>query len=1098
MENHLVFTFCLLVTFSVFAQEKIPFIDFNDIATEVSEHSKSGDYEKTLEVLNKINKNDSTYSSILVTKSYYLINSEKYQEAINTSNEGLELEDYSNKQSFYVNKGLALIYLEKYEDALQVYNDALKQYPKHYLLWHNKGVTLEKLKKTKEAIYAYQQSITFNPTFEKPHLQLGNICYNQELISQALMCYNMYLLLKFDEESAFNTLKSLNDIVAKKNENEANPDLQISADDEAFEDIDLILDNKIALNKKYETGNKINISLTKQNHALLNQLKDFEGNGGFWDKKYVPFYNWIIENNLFDSFTYTLSYSIQNEKYIKVIKQNEKEIVAFTNLFYEKWRDILKTSTILFDGKKQDVEYNYYNGYTQAIGKRENGKTIGFWEFYNSIGQLTSYGSYNDKGENIGKWTWLYQNGNIKETAIYENDLLNGENLQYHENGKPYVISNYTNDKLDGEYKYYNDKGALIQKKYFKDGKLDGVYKSFFNVGEELLEFHIPYKDNIANDTVTEYYANGNVYAKAPYLNDERHGVEKKYFYNKEISSEISYQNGALSGPYKTYYDNGNIYETGQSLENFYNGPWKSYYKDQTLQADFTYNNGSIDGIYKYFDTDGKIYYEYLYRKGEIIEYTYYNKQGETLSHGRKKGGEFQFIGHYSNGNISSKGIYDIKGGKEGFWKFFSPNGVVTDEANYSDNNIIGEYLNYYNSGEIQSKSIYKNDSLHGYFSNYHKNGQLKQQGWYKDNLAHGEWRSYYIDGTLDVINFFHKDQLHGTQEYYSCDGKIDYTYTYKYGELQSEVYFSHTGDTLGKINYKPKENNFTLTHYFENKQINSKVDYVNGVKHGKYVAYDFYGNIALEGNYTNGSQDGKWTWYYENGNVESIRNYLNGNLNGESIDYFENSIKERAMFYEYGDLAGTWFSYHENGKKMRSTTYENDKKHGKRIFYDESEKLQLIRFYNYGTLIGYSYLDKNSKELPMIPIKNETAKIKSYFDNSNIARELEYKNGDLVNTYKQYYYSGQLENKMFFTDDEYDGTDIEYYENGNIKSEKEYQLGYLQGIAKNYYENGKLKSVINYQNNTKSGEANYYNEKGQLTKKELYFNGEIYNAETY
>lgn len=1098
MKKQLVFAIYFFISLNFLAQEKIPFIDYDEISKDVADASQAKNYDKVLEGLDKINKNDSVYSSSLISKSYYLLNLKKYEEAIEVADEGLSLNNYDTNLSFYINKGLAYVYQEKFEAALETYNEGIKFYPKYYLLWYNKGAVLEKLNRIKDATDAYQKTITLNPTYSSSHLQLGNICYNQELVSQALMCYNIYLLLKYDEASAFETLKSMNNLVAEKNINEANPDIEISPDDETFEDIDLVLNNKIALNKKYETGNKINISLTNQNHALLTQLDDFEGNGGFWDKKYVPLFNWIRENNLFDNFIYTLCYSIENEKYKKIINQNEKGIASFINSFYDKWRDILKTNTIDFDGKKQDVIYHYYNGYVQAIGKMNDDLFIGKWEFYNSRGQLTSYGAYDDKGDAIGKWVWLHNNGKTKETSIYKDDLLNGENYQYHENGKPYIISNYSNEKLDGEYKYYNDKGALIQKKYFKNGELDGLYKSFFSVGEDLLEFHIPYKNGNVENKVTEYYANGNVYAEIPFVNGKREGTEKKYFFNKKISSEINYQNGELNGVYKTFYTNGNVNETGQSSDNFYNDSWKSYYKDGTLQADFTYDEGAIDGIYKYYDTDGKIYYEYLYRKGEVIEYKYFNKQGEILSDGRKKGGEFLFIGHYPNGNTTSKGLYNIKGGKEGFWQFYSSNDVLTEEGNYSDNKANGEYKIHHNNGKLESKSTYLNDSLIGYYAGYYKKGQLKRQGWNKKGYAHGEWRSYYIDGTLNIVNFYHKDKLHGIQEYYSVDGKIERTYIYKYGELLSEVYYDYAGNILGEINYLPKENNFIVTYLYTNKKPDTKIEYINGVKHGKYIHYDFYGNVRLEGNYTNGAQDGKWTWYYKNGKIESIRNYLNGNLNGESTDYHEDGTLERTSFYEYGKAIGTWLTYHENGKIDNSTEYDNDVMHGRRIFYDNSEKLQLIRFYNYGTLIGYSYLDKESKELPMIPIKNETAKITSYFDNGKVARELEYKNGDLVNTYKEYYYSGQLKSKMAFIDDEYDGSIIEYYNNGTIKSEKNYQNGYLQGLVKNYFVNGKTKEEINYRNGLKSGEANYNNKKGKLIKKEFYFNDDVYKSETY
>ncbi|UKM65408.1 tetratricopeptide repeat protein [Flavobacteriaceae bacterium GSB9] len=1088
----------LITSLSIFSQEKIPFIDYDTVYSQASKAIQENDYEKTIDILDQINKNDSTYASVLISKSYYLLNSEKYEEAIKVTDEGLRLNNYDTNLSFYINKGLAFASLEKYNEAIQIYNEGLKTYPNYYLLWYNKGVALETLNKINEAVYAYQQAILFNPTYAKSHLQLGNICYNQELMSQALLCYNMYLLLTFDENGAFNTLKSLNNLVAEKNENIANPELQISDDDKHFENIDLVLSNKIALNENYETGNKIDIALTRQNHALITQLEDFEGGNGFWDKKYIPFFQWIKKNNLFDNFTYTLSYSIQNEKYAKIIKQKEKEIKEFVDLFYPKWHDVLKDNTLVFQEKKQEVSFNYYNGYVQAIGKMNNTVSIGKWNFYNQNGQLISVGSYNDKGERTSTWTWFHNNGKTKETANYKNGFLEGENRLFHKNGKPYIYANYLNNELNGEYLYYNDKGALIQKKFFKNGELDGLYQSYFPVGKDLLEFNIPYKNGSISNLAHEYYADGTVYAEMPFREGTRQGVEKKYFLNKKVSSETNYIDGELNGSYKSYYTNGNTLEEGHASENYYNGPWKSYYRDGTLQASFSYNQGSLDGEYKYFDTDGKPYYDYLYRKGEIIEYKYYDKKGNVLSEGKKKGGEFQFKGHHPNGNILSKGLYDITGGKEGYWEFFSKNGVLIEKGNYSKNKATGEYILYHNNGKVESISNYVNDSLSGYYSNYFKNGQLKRQGWYKNNLGHGEWQSYYIDGTLQVINFYHKDKLHGVQEFYSVDGKLEHTSKYRYGELLEETYFDIQGNLINTVNYEPNASNFTIKILHQNKTPNVVIDYVNGIKHGKYLGYDFYGNKSTEGNYWNGAQDGKWIWYYDNGKTESAMNYKNGNLNGESLNYYEDGAVEAQLFYEYGKRVNTWVRYHENGKKARTTDYVDDVLHGKTVFYCPSGNLQLTRYYNHGTLIGYSYLDKNSKELPMIPITNETTKITSYYNNGNIARELEYKNGNLINSYKIYFYSGQLKEQMHFIDDEYDGLNIEYYENGKIKTESNYNMGVLEGLVKKYHKSGKLKELINYKNDKRSGETHYYNENQKLVKKEFYFNGELYRSKTY
>lgn len=313
----IIFLTAFLFTFICYSQDKIPFINLDDISTQISKLEGEENYSKIVELLNTVSENDSTYCDILVTKSYYLLNTDKYDEAITVTNLGLKRDCYDTHQSFYINKGVALLNKESYEEALITYDEGLKLFPNNHTLWYNKGVVLEKLERLNEAIEAHQKSITLNPTYANPHLRLGNICYNQQLMSQALMCYNIYLLLNYDTSSAFNTLNSLNNIVANKNENEADTDLSISEDDELFEDIDLVLNNKLALNSNYETGNKINIYLTRQNHALITQLSELEAGEGFWSTKYLPIYKWISETNRFNDFTYALSTSIKNENMLK-------------------------------------------------------------------------------------------------------------------------------------------------------------------------------------------------------------------------------------------------------------------------------------------------------------------------------------------------------------------------------------------------------------------------------------------------------------------------------------------------------------------------------------------------------------------------------------------------------------------------------------------------------------------------------------------------------------------------------------------------------------------------------------------------------------
>ena len=384
--------------------------------------------------------------------------------------------------------------LKRDPEALENYNKGIQLYPKNYLLWSNKGAVLERQGKLNEAVNAYKTAITLNPTYTKPHLQIGNIYYKQERLTQALMCFNMYLLLEPDANGAFETLKSLNNVVQSKNSNKRDRKIKLDDEDDSFEDIDLVLTSKLAMNKNYKTGNPINIALARQNHAMIAQLKNFEGNGGFWDKTYIPFYQWIAKNNKFDDFIYTLTYSIENEDFKKIIEKNTKKIVAFLTDLKNEWRKKVSKNDILFDGIQQEVTYQYDDSYVDAIGKIEDEKTVGLWQFYNASGRLTAKGNFDSSGKRTGKWTWYNTLHKVKETAFYKEGLLEGENLMFHSNGKKYVNAIYKNDSLHGKYESFSNKGALVQRKYFKSGSLDSVYKEYFKVGEKLLEYKIPYK----------------------------------------------------------------------------------------------------------------------------------------------------------------------------------------------------------------------------------------------------------------------------------------------------------------------------------------------------------------------------------------------------------------------------------------------------------------------------------------------------------------------------------------------------------------------------------------------------------------------------
>lgn len=1080
------------------AQNEIPFIDYNEIQQNVINFSENDNYEKIIEELNKVNPNDSIYCSSLVTKSYYLLNSKQYDKAISTINEGLTLDCTENTLSFYINKSLCYNLKKDYETSINLIDEALEIYPFNSKLWYNKGLALESINDIPEAVLAYQKSIILNPTFKSPHLKLGNICNKQELYAQAYMCYNMYLLLDPDSETSFGTLQSLNNVVSTNNPNTKNEDLEISEDDNYFEDIDLVLKNRIALNGKYKIPNKINIAIVRQNHILLEQLENFSGGNGFWDNLYVPFFQWIKQNNLFDEFTYTLTYKIENEKYKKIVQSHEKEIIQFVTDYVDKWQAIVGKNAYKFNNNNAQISYVYNGEYVSAAGEIRNNEFVGFWNFYSEEGQLKTKGNFNNSGEKQGDWEWYYPNGNIKEKTSFKNNKIDGAYIYNYNSGKPSTKTNYTNGEINGVYEYYNESGALNHRKTFIHDKLEGDYTSYFEVGESMPEFKTNYTAGEVQKEVIELYANGATYAKTPFENDVRHGIKTKYFFNGKISAEISYKNGELNGPYKSYFLDGQPYEIGQSIDDFYNGPWKKYYADGTLRMEMTYDKGYLQGEYLEYDSDGKLHFSYDYRKGEIIAYTFFDKTGEVVSSNRKKGGEFLYEAYTPEGNLKSKGLYDVKGGKMGYWKFYDRNGALEEEGEYINNDAIGIHSTYYSDGAIKSETTFSEGKKDGYFKSYFNNGKIEEEGWYKNNLAEGVWKRYQIDGKLLKTYYFHKDELNGKQIEYGINGQVTSIENYKYGDLISEETFDSNNQIINAISYEAFSKPYVITTTYSNGNKKSKSTLLNNVLHGEYEYYYIDGKIKIKGGHANGSQNGKWFYYYPNGQIESEFLYENGNRNGLNTNYFENGKIEDEMQYDYGTKIGTHISYNPNGAIDTKETYLNDQLHGPRTFYDKNNEIQLIRYYSFGRLVGYSYLNKEGIELPMKPISNETIKLTAYYQNGQISRQMEFKNGDFVNDYLEYYSNGTLFSQTSYLSGDIHGTSKEYYKNGQLKTEKNHYYGYLDGTNKEYYENGKLKTQGNYKNGNKQGEHISYDQNGVITKKEVYLNNEIQSLETF
>lgn len=1096
--KQILITSLFILGYSANAQEKVELVDIKDISKKIIEFEKKEEYQNALDELNKVSSNDSAYMSFLTSKSYYNVKLKKYEEAIKINEIGLESNQHDLFYYFIMNNASAYLNTNQFEKAIEQYDKGLEKYPKNYMFYYNKGVAYEGLKKYEEAAKMYQISITYNPFYANSHLKLGNLCYQQHLIAQAMMCLNMYLLLDPEGSYSINVLTFCNNMVAKKNENEKIPNIKLSGDDDSFEEIDLIINNYAALSNKYKTNNKIELSIVKQNHALFDQLKKYKGNGGFWDKYYVPFYFYINNNNLFDPFTYTICYSVTNEKIKAIVNKNVSSIKTFFPVFQKKWADIIGEQEDLIDGVKKKVLYSYENSKIEGYGEFINNVTVGKWTLFNSNGAISSIGSFNEKGEKEGGWTWYDKNGNVLEKVSYKNGKPEGEYFYYYENGKVKSHGYYKDGKLDGLFEKFSEKGALLEKYSNIDDKIDGDFISFYSIGKDFAEYKAPYKNGKINGIVMQYYPDGKIQSEIPFIDGNRDGIEKKYYYNGQLEYKKEFKTNNLIGEYFEYHPNGQIAFNGFCVNGFFEGPFKQFYSNGKLEKELNYEKNKLNGILKKFDSDGKIHYEYIYKDGEIIAYKFYNKNSQIIKEAKKQKGEFFYEGHAANGNITSEGSYNIVGGKKGNWKFYNDNHVLTSEITFKEDQLEGTKTEYYSNGKIKSIATYKSDTIHDYYSSYYKHGQLKQQGWYVDDEAVGNWLDYYPDGKIENNNYYSNDKQNGFQESFNVDGKIKDKTLYKYGNIITEYYYNDKDNLMEEINIDVDSAVYQLINHFNNQKVNNIFNMLYDKKHGKYTSYHFNEKINVEGNYLNGEKHGEWKWYHQNGKIETIGTYAYGKREGIWKDFYDNGVLDSETPYFFDKINGIEKSYNKKGILTQTRDFEDDVLQGEINFYSEDGKLQLTRNYFNGSLVGYSYLDKSGNKLPIIPIVNETAKIVSYFDNGKVAREMELINGEFINQYKEYYYTGQLYQEQEYVNDNRHGKLKIYYPDGKLKIEKEYFHGFLHGEAKEYYPSGSIEKIIPYINDEINGSKKNYDEFGKLISEDIYFGSEITSSKKY
>ena len=295
----------------------------------------------------------------------------------------------------------------------------------------------------------------------------------------------------------------------------------------------------------------------------------------------------------------------------------------------------------LLDGTKTE----YFLGGTQirTIMHFRAGKRNGNFIFYYENGKLKLTGKYVDDlldstvnaywengnmkyiheyamGVRVGKTITYYNNGNLEQEVALKNEKPHGLMLTYYEAGNIRLKSNYNEGVRDGQYLRYHLTGLVAEESYYKNGFQDSVARYWDNVFGSIMKeeyFKMGKKEGVwltfneAGDTLTMY----------TYHNDQLDGPYKKYF--SGVIDEGDQNNGKdevydPSKAKKRYVRA--LDEIGNYAEGKLDGEFKTGLYNKANHAEGTYAMGSMIGEWKYYN-----------EKGKVVLHEKYNENGELI-----------------------------------------------------------------------------------------------------------------------------------------------------------------------------------------------------------------------------------------------------------------------------------------------------------------------------------------------------------------------------------------------------------------------------------------------------------------------------------
>jgi antitoxin component YwqK of YwqJK toxin-antitoxin module len=443
------------------------------------------------------------------------------------------------------------------------------------------------------------------------------------------------------------------------------------------------------------------------------------------------------------------------------------------------------------------------------------------------------------------------------------------------------------------------------------DGTKHGRFITLFPDGE--IAISGLYKDGLLDGAWERKHPNGAIAERGTYANAMKHGtwtqfapsgkqlgtyemamgtgVERRWFDDGTLYSEISFKAGLEHGPAKLYTEDGTIITSSQ----FENGKLDGAHvvgTSRTMRFEEKFSKGVRTGKREIWEDHTQIAAENYDRRGKLDgDYTLWRKKTITrvegkFDHGKRVGA---WVWHDRDGNTEREGSY-VDGKKDGDWIEYADGKVVftghytagmqDGDFTYFDRNGnelgkftmiggTGTMVTFWGNKRPSSKTRMVKGVEDGLYQELTTRGKVIVEGRYRGGKKHGVWKEWTADGHVLVLQqTWKRGKLDGSVKKF-VDGKLSLEATYLAGQVAG-VYTEHrNGKPAVTGSYVADRKTGTWTHYAADGSVALVATYKSGVLDGPWR--QLVDGSVLEGTMRGGRRTGTWTLTDKAGSVKQL-----------------------------------------------------------------------------------------------------------------------------------------------------------------------------------------------------------------------------------